>query len=125
MKPSQNQKPATFAQQEKINAVKKHYADLMRGQAVCVGSEPAHGGPPTAGKGQRQMSKKKVYCRRGAGMSDEAPPVVEKVRSPYADKVWTVVNNSRRKNKWATYYDAGESPVDLLEEDEGSWAYRA
>lgn len=111
MKPSQNQKPATFAQQEKINAVKKHYADLMRGQAVCLGSEP--------------VSKHKTYCHRGAGMSDEAPVVQLKVRSPYADKVWTVVNNSRRKGKWSTYYDAGESPVDLLNEDEGSWADRA
>ena len=111
MKPSQNQKPKTFAEQEKINAVKKHYADLMRGNAVCVGAE--------------QVSKHKTYCHRGAGMSDEAPPVVQKVRSPYADKVWTVVNNSRRKSKWSTYYDANEAPAELLHEDEGAWADRA
>ena len=110
MKPSQNQKPATFAQQEKINAVKKHYADIIAGRAPCIGSE--------------LISKKKVYCHRGAGMSDEAPVIQQKVRSPYADKVWTVVDNSRRKSKWATYYDANEGPVDLLHEDDGAWADR-
>ena len=112
MKPSQNQKPATFAQQEKINAVKKHYADIIAGRAPCIGSE--------------LISKKKVYCHRGAGMSDVSEaPVVHKVRSPYADKVWTVVNNSRRKSKWSTYYDANEAPAELLHEDEDAWADRA
>ena len=112
MKPAQNQKPKTFAEQEKISAVKKHYAEIMAGRVPCVGAEPA--------------SKHKIYCHRGAGMSDEAPPVVQKVRSPYADKVWRVVNNSRRKSKWATYYDPEDAPVEnLLHEDEGAWADRA
>jgi hypothetical protein len=111
MKSAQNQKPTTFAEQEKINAIKKHYADVMAGRGQCVGSEP--------------VSKRKTYCHRGAGMSDAPPAAPQKPRSPYADKVWTVVNNSVRKNRWATYYDAGECPVDLLQEDEGSWADRA
>jgi len=116
MKAAQNQKPKTFAEQEKISAVKKHYAEIIAGRAPCIGSEPAHGG-------QRQASKK--YCHRGAGMSDVSEaPVVHKVRSPYADKVWTVVNNSRRKSKWSTYYDANEAPAELLHEDEDAWADR-
>jgi hypothetical protein len=110
MKAAQNQKPKTFSEQEKINAVKKHYADIIAGRAACVGSEKV---------------SKKTYCHRGAGMSDEAPPLVHKVRSPYADKVWTVVNNSVRKSKWSTYYDANEAPAELLHEDEGAWADRA
>lgn len=111
MKAAQNQKPKTFAEQEKINAVKKHYTDLIRGEIACLGSE--------------FVNKKKVYCHRGAGMSDAPPPAPQKPRSPYADKVWTVVNNSVRKNKWSTYYDPEESPAHLLHEDEDAWADRA
>ena len=109
MKASQNQKPKTFAEQEKISAVKKHYADIIAGRAPCVGSE---------------VVSKKTRCHRGAGMSNEAPVVQQKVRSPYADKVWTVVNNSVRKSKWSTYYDANEAPPELLHEDDGAWADR-
>ena len=116
MKSAQNQKPKSFAEQEKINAVKKHYATIIRGEVACLGSSM----PP----------KQKTYCHRGAGMSDPPPPAPQKPRSPYADKVWTVVNNSLRKSKWTTYYDAGETPVDLLQEqeqeqEEGAWADRA
>jgi hypothetical protein len=99
-------KPKTFAEQEKISAVKKHYADLMQGRAVCLGAAPA--------------PKHKTYCHRGAGMS-EMPETTEapmKKRSPNADKVWTVVNNRVRKSRWATYYDPGEA--ELLQE--GTWA---
>lgn len=100
-------KPKTFAEQEKINAVKKHYADLMQGQAVCLGAAPA--------------PKHKTYCHRGAGMpdmSEVSEVTVVKKRSPNADKVWTVVNNRVRKSRWATYYDPGEA--ELLQE--GTWA---
>lgn len=104
-------KPKTFAEQEKINAVKKHYADLMQGRAVCLGAAPT--------------PRHKTYCHRGAGMSEmpDMPETTEapmKKRSPYADKVWTVVNNKVRKSKWSTYYDAGEGePL-----QEGAWADR-
>ena len=101
-------KPKTFAEQEKINAVKKHYADLMQGRAVCLGAAPT--------------PKHKTYCHRGAGMSEVSEVTVVKKRSPNADKVWTVVNNKVRKSKWATYYDAGEGPIELLQE--GTWAER-
>jgi hypothetical protein len=102
-------KPKTFAEQEKINAVKKHYADIMAGRTSYVGADT-------------KVSKHKTYCHRGAGMS-EMPEVTEvptKKRSPNADKVWTVVNNQVRKSKWTTYYDAGEA--DLLQEV--TWADR-
>jgi hypothetical protein len=111
MKSAQNQKPKSFAEQEKINAVKKHYSDLIAGRASCVGADLA--------------TKHKTYCHRGAGMSDAPPPPPPKPRSPYAHKLWTVVNNSVRKNRWATYYDPDDSPAEVLHEDDGSWADRA
>jgi hypothetical protein len=103
-------KPKTFAEQEKINAVKKHYADIMAGRAPYVGAEKA---------------SRKTYCHRGAGMPEmpEMPEVVKK-RSPNADKVWTVVNNRIRKSKWSTYYDPGEAPIELLQEEGDAWADR-
>lgn len=104
-------KPKTFAEQEKINAVKKHYADIMAGRAPYLG--------------RPQKASGKVYCHRGAGMPEMSEVTVvseQKKRSPNADKVWTVVNNKVRKSKWATYYDPGEAP-ELLQE-EGSWADR-
>jgi hypothetical protein len=111
MKAAQNQKPKSFAEQEKINAVKKHYSNLIRGEIACLGSE--------------KISTHKTYCHRGAGMSDAPPaPQKQKPRSPFADKVWTVVNNRVRKSKWANYYDANEAPLEVLEED-GRWADRA
>jgi hypothetical protein len=108
-------KPKTFAEQEKINAVKKHYADIMAGRVPYVGAEKA---------------SRKTYCHRGAGMSEmpemsEVAEVAEKKkRSPNADKVWTVVNNKLRKSKWSTYYDPGEAPIELLQEEGDAWADR-
>jgi hypothetical protein len=107
-------KPKTFAEQEKINAVKKHYADIMAGRASYVGADT-------------KAPKHKTYCHRGAGMPEmpdmpELSPAPIKKRSPNADKVWTVVNNRVRKSKWSTYYDAGEG--ELLQEDGDAWADR-
>jgi hypothetical protein len=102
-------KPKTFAEQEKINAVKKHYADIMAGRAPYVGAEKA---------------SRKTYCHRGAGMSEVTEVPVVKKPSPNADKVWTVVNNQVRKSKWSTYYDPGEAPIELLQEEGDAWADR-